>query len=136
MKIFTVEEANALLPTVRGILSKIQRAYKRLSVYQPAARKAAEAAETGGGGVPNGLRYAALLTELTTKISELEALGVSVNARRAGCTALLADGRRRRARMVARCRSRICRTHPPIDKISTGQFSSQSYTVKIPTLTH
>lgn len=78
MKIFTVEEANALLPTVRGILSKIQRAYKRLAVYQPAARKAAEAAETGGGGVPNGLRYAALLTELTTQIAELETLGVQL----------------------------------------------------------
>ena len=78
MKIFTVEEANALLPTVRGILSKIQRAYKRLAAYQPEARKAAEAAETGGGGVPNGLRYAALLTELTTRIAELEALGVQL----------------------------------------------------------
>jgi hypothetical protein len=78
MKIFTVEEANALLPTVRGILSKIQRAYKRLAVYQPAAKKAAEAAETGGGGVPNGLRYAALLTELTTQIAELETLGVQL----------------------------------------------------------
>lgn len=78
MKIFTVEEANALLPTVRGILSKIQRAYKRLSAYQPAAKKAAEAAETGGGGVANGLQYAALLTELTTRIAELEALGVQL----------------------------------------------------------
>lgn len=78
MKIFTVEEANALLPTVREILSKIQRAYKRLSAYQPAAKKAAAAAETGGGGVPNGLRYAALLTELTTRIAELEALGVQL----------------------------------------------------------
>ncbi len=78
MKIFTVEEANALLPTVRGILAGIQSAYKRLSTYQPAAKKAAEAAETGGGGVPNGLRYAALLTELTTRIAELEALGVQL----------------------------------------------------------
>jgi len=78
MKIFTVEEANALLPTVRGILARIQRAYKRLSAYQPAAKKAAEAAETGGGGVPNGLQYAALLTELTTRITELEALGVQL----------------------------------------------------------
>ena len=78
MKIFTVEEANALLPTVREILSKIQRAYKRLATYQPEARKAAEAAETGGGGVPNGVRYAALLTELTTQIAELEALGVQL----------------------------------------------------------
>lgn len=78
MKIFTVEEANALLPTVRGILSRIQRAYKRLSAYQPAAKKAAEAAETGGGGVPNGLHYAAILTELTTRIAELESLGVQL----------------------------------------------------------
>jgi hypothetical protein len=78
MKIFTVEEANALLPTVRGILSRIQRAYKRLSAYQPAAKKAAEAAETGGGGIPYGLQYAALLTELTTRIAELETLGVQL----------------------------------------------------------
>jgi hypothetical protein len=78
MKIFTVDEANALLPTVRGILARIQRAYKRLSAYQPAAKKAAEAAETGGGGVPNGLQYAALLTELTTRITELEELGVQL----------------------------------------------------------
>ena len=78
MKIFTVEEANALLPTVRGILARIQRAYKRLSAFQPAAKKAAEAAETGGGGVPNGLQYAALLTELTRRITELEALGVQL----------------------------------------------------------
>ena len=78
MKIFTVEEANALLPTVRSILARIQRAYKRLSAYQPAAKKAAEAAETGGGGVPNGVQYAALLTELTTRITELEALGVQL----------------------------------------------------------
>jgi len=76
MKIFTVEEANALLPTVRGILARIQRAYKRLSAYQSVAKKAAEAAETGGGGVPNGLQYAVLLTELTTRIAELEGLGV------------------------------------------------------------
>jgi len=78
MKIFTVEEANALLPTVRGLLSRIQRAYKRLSAYQPAAKKAAEAAETGGGGIPNGVQYAALLTELTMRITELEALGVQL----------------------------------------------------------
>ena len=78
MKIFTVEEANALLPTVRSILARIQRAYKRLSAYKPAAKKAAEAAETGGGGVPNGVQYAALLTELTTRITELEALGVQL----------------------------------------------------------
>ncbi|HKY28845.1 MAG TPA: DUF2203 domain-containing protein [Pyrinomonadaceae bacterium] len=78
MKIFTVEEANALLPTVRGILSRIQRAHKRLGGYQSAAKQAAEAAEKGGGGMPNGLRYATLLTELTSQIGELDALGVQL----------------------------------------------------------
>lgn len=78
MKIFTVEEANALLPTVRDILTRIQRAHKRLGSYQPAAKKAAEAAEKGGGGIPNGPQYAALLTELTAQIGELDELGVQL----------------------------------------------------------
>ncbi len=78
MKIFTVAEANALLPTVRGILSKIQRAHKRLSFYRKAAKAAAEGAEQGGGGMPDGSRYAALLIELTSQTSELEALGVQL----------------------------------------------------------
>lgn len=78
MKIFTVEEANALLPTVRGILAKVQRAHKRLFSYREAAKKAAEAAEEGGGGMPDGLRYAALLIKLTTQMGKLESLGVQL----------------------------------------------------------
>ena len=31
MKLFTVEEANALLPTVRGVVRRIQSAYARVS---------------------------------------------------------------------------------------------------------
>ncbi len=78
MKIFTVPEANALLPTVRGILTRIQRDHRRLISYHPAAKKAAEAAETGGGGLPDGGRYASLLIDLTSRIGELEALGVQL----------------------------------------------------------
>lgn len=78
MKLFTIQEANALLPTVRGILTRIQRAHRRVVAYHPAAKKAAEAAEKGGGGLPDGWRYAALLIELTSKIGELEALGVQL----------------------------------------------------------
>jgi hypothetical protein len=78
MKIFSVEEANALLPTVRGILRKIRRAHKRLLSYQTAAKEAADAAEQGGGGMADGVRYAVILMELTTFMSEIESLGVQL----------------------------------------------------------
>jgi hypothetical protein len=78
MKIFTIEEANALLPSVRLILAKIQRAHRRLAQYRDEARKAAEAAEQGGGGIAEGVAYAILLTELTSEMSELDTLGVQL----------------------------------------------------------
>jgi len=78
MKIFSVEEANALLPTVRGILRRIRRAHKRLLSYQAAAKEAADAAEQGGGGMADGVRYAVILMELTTFMSEIESLGVQL----------------------------------------------------------
>ena len=78
MKIFTIQEANALLPTVRLILAKIQRAHRRLAQYRDEARKAAEAAEQGGGGIADGVVYAIVLTELTSQMSELDTLGVQL----------------------------------------------------------
>jgi hypothetical protein len=78
MKIFTVQEANALLPDVRVIVGKIQRAHRRLSKYREGAKKAAEAAEQGGGGLADGLVYATILTELTQQITGLETLGVQL----------------------------------------------------------
>ncbi len=78
MKLFTVQEANALLPSVRVILARIQRAHRKLAHYKDDARKAAEAAEQGGGGVVDGVAYAEILTELTTQMTELEGLGVQL----------------------------------------------------------
>ena len=78
MKIFTVQEANALLPDVRTIVGKIQRAHRKLSRYRDDAKKAAEAAERGGGGIADGVGYAAVLTQLTTQLTELEELGVQL----------------------------------------------------------
>jgi hypothetical protein len=78
MKLFTIEEANALLPNVRLILAKIQRAHRKLSHYRDDARKAAEAAEQGGGGLVDGVVYAEILCGLTAEMAELEGLGVQL----------------------------------------------------------
>lgn len=78
MKIFSVEEANALLPTVRSILLRIQRAHRRLVSYEDAAKHAAEGAEQGGGGMADGPQYVTFLIKLYTSGTELEALGVQL----------------------------------------------------------
>jgi len=78
MKIFTVEEANALLPRVRNLVARIQGAHKSLSRFREEVRKAAEAAEKGGGGIPQGVQYAVVLSELSQQLTELEALGVQL----------------------------------------------------------
>ena len=78
MKLFTVEEANALLPTVRELLRKMQRSRRRLSIFSDQAKLAAAAAEDGGGGIENGLAYATLLTKFTDEMAELEAMGVQL----------------------------------------------------------
>lgn len=78
MKIFSVEEANVLLPTVRGVLLAIKRAHGRLLAYREAAKGAAKGAEGGGGGMAGGSRYVSHLIELTTRTGELEELGVQL----------------------------------------------------------
>jgi hypothetical protein len=78
MKLFTIQEANALLPSVKTIVEKIQRAHRNVSRYRDDAKEAAEAAEKGGGGIVAGVAYAEALTELTSRISELEILGVQL----------------------------------------------------------
>jgi hypothetical protein len=78
MKLFTVEEANALLPTVRGIVGRIQSAYARVSAAQEPARLAAAGAALGGGGMEGGSDYVLSLSELAETAGELEELGVQL----------------------------------------------------------
>ena len=78
MKLFTVEDANTLLPTVRGIVRRIQRAYRRVSGSQEQARRAAEGAQLGGGGMEGGSDYVVALTDLAAASGELEELGVQL----------------------------------------------------------
>ena len=78
MKIFTIQEANALLPSVREVVGKIQRVHRNLGKYRKEAEKATEGAERGGGGISDGLLYAQLLTKLTLLTTGLEGLGVQI----------------------------------------------------------
>ena len=78
MKLFTIEEANALLPTVRGIVRRVQRAYARVSAAQEQARLAAAGAAHGGGGMEGGGNYVLSLSELAETSGELEELGVQI----------------------------------------------------------
>lgn len=78
MKLFTIQEANALLPSVRTIVARIQQAHRRLSRYRDDARKASEAAEQGGGGINDGVAYATILTTMASAMTELDTLGVQL----------------------------------------------------------
>jgi hypothetical protein len=84
MKLFTVEEANSLLPSVRPIVRSIQRSHRRLATFRTAANQAAEGAESGGGGLQDGPRYARLLVELSTYAGQLESLGIQLKDYRQG----------------------------------------------------
>ena len=78
MKLFTVEEANALLPSVRQLLRKLQRSRRRLGAFKEETRQAAEQADQGGGGIAGGLLYARLLTGFAAEMGKLEATGVQL----------------------------------------------------------
>jgi len=79
MKLFSIEEANALLPTVRRIVAGLARDYARVVASREAAQGAAERAkELGGGFMPGGGLYVTALTRLAERAGQLEALGVQL----------------------------------------------------------
>jgi hypothetical protein len=78
MRLFTVEEANAMLPTVREVLGRIQRGFESVIDACEAAQQAAERAPLGGGGMEGGARYVRTLTELGESVAGLELMGVEI----------------------------------------------------------
>ena len=77
MKMFTLEEANALLPSVRMRLERIQRLYGRLAEFRESAKAAAVAAEFGGG-MEGGPAYVKALYEVGKLTTELHDMGVQL----------------------------------------------------------
>jgi hypothetical protein len=78
MKLFSLEEANELLPSIRRRLTSMQKQHRRLIGYQDAARHAAEGATFGGGGMPAGSDYIAVVTDFLGNVSEIEGFGVQI----------------------------------------------------------
>jgi hypothetical protein len=78
MKLFTLSEANAMLPTVRRIAAAISRAHREILSLQDAARAAAENAPLGGGFMADGPQYVTDLISLAEQTGKLEALGVQL----------------------------------------------------------
>ncbi|HLL71619.1 MAG TPA: DUF2203 domain-containing protein [Pyrinomonadaceae bacterium] len=78
MKLFTLSEANALLPTVRRIAASISRAHETVKSLQEEARGAAGRADAGGGFMAEGVRYVQALLSLSERTDELESLGVQL----------------------------------------------------------
>lgn len=79
MKLFTVEEANELIPLIRPKLRQIQTEYASLAVFRNSAQAAAAAAnEFGGGGMEGGSNYVQTLYDIGKIATELHELGIQL----------------------------------------------------------
>lgn len=77
MKLFTLEEANALLPEIRRKLLRIQRLYAEVGEMREQAAAAAAASEFGGG-MEGGSGYVHTLYEIGKITTEINAAGVQL----------------------------------------------------------
>jgi hypothetical protein len=77
MKLFTVEEANALIPTLRPKLLRIKHLYEIIGSLREAAAAAAAAA-AAGGGMEGGSRYVRTLYEVGKLMTELAESGIEL----------------------------------------------------------
>lgn len=77
MKLFTVAEANALLPTIIPKLESIRRFYEKVETLREAARAAAGASNFGGG-MEGGTTYVNTLYKIGKLTTELHDLGIQI----------------------------------------------------------
>jgi hypothetical protein len=77
MKVFTLNEANGLIPTIGPKLRLIQAYYENLSSLRESAKAAAEASEFGGG-MEGGAGYVKTLYEIGKVTTELHDLGIQL----------------------------------------------------------
>jgi hypothetical protein len=78
MRIFTLEEANALLPEIRRLFQQIDRARETLRRLEPEVKRASEQASAGGGGTVFGVQYAGALSSFLSDVQEIFSHGVEI----------------------------------------------------------
>ncbi|MBO0798963.1 MAG: DUF2203 domain-containing protein [Blastocatellia bacterium] len=78
MRLFTLEEANALLPEVRRLFRQIDEATAILQRLLPEVKRASEHAADGGGGTVYGAQYANALTRFLASIQEILSYGIEI----------------------------------------------------------
>jgi hypothetical protein len=77
MKLFTIDEANAMLPELRTKLERLQRLYTEIGEMRELARAAAAASEFGGG-MEGGSGYVHSLYEVGKITTEINDAGVQL----------------------------------------------------------
>ena len=77
MKLFSLEEANALLPVVRSLFAQIDRERAVLNQLATAAKRASDRANENGG-IAQGTKYAEALTSFMVAVQEILSLGVEI----------------------------------------------------------
>ncbi|MCI0336816.1 MAG: DUF2203 domain-containing protein [Acidobacteria bacterium] len=78
MRLFTLEEANALLPEIRRLFQQIDKARAILRRLEPEVKLASERANEGGGGTVFGMQYATALSDFLENIQEILSYGVEI----------------------------------------------------------
>lgn len=99
MKLFTVEEANKLLPSIKPKLQRIKNLYAKTATMRDSA-KAAAAVSSFGGGMQGGTDYVKSLYEIGKLTTELNELGVQLKDYSRG---LIDFPCRRQGRVVLLC---------------------------------
>ena len=77
MKLFSLEEANALLPIVRSLFAQIDRERAVLKRLATDAKRASDRANENGG-IAQGVKYADALTSFMVAVQEILNLGVEI----------------------------------------------------------
>src|SRR5215813_5342140 len=76
MRLFTLEEANALLPEIKRLIAEIDEARATLRRLAPEAQRASES--QGGGGTVYGFQYAESLANFIAFAQQILSLGVEI----------------------------------------------------------